>query len=465
MLRLLRMMSVEGRYDTALTLVDDVFLRQRGVLGTALFVGVTVWMTVASLYYLVERRNLDMVYCPTCGDVDTSLCTIDEWGRANCTLAGCPEEANGSYPCYNLYESIAMSSYYALLNLFGEFPLVQQHGVGGQIVGTLTAVVAVAVFALPVGIIANGFESVVAEKAAAVAAAEAAAEKVSAAVSQALGDSATAPRSEEEAGESSALLASSQATKTTTPTARPSLRLQRLYDFWHRQSTPVAAWVDHGTHLCTAGIFITFCLQTTTKVSHWSLAFAGSVDAFNLLATLAFAVDYVMKVISSAGAPPSVYRSRWDYATRFMPVLDLVTFVPYFASVAMRGNTALFPLAYKVLHRKTGAAAMGAANWIAALRLVRTLRWEKYTGAFGTFDAVLKSNLDVLTITAATAALLWVLFGSFLYFTERNNPDAEMAENYSTIPNSMWITLLNLSGTGATRGSIRSLDFLVRAID
>lgn len=439
MLRLLRMMSVEGRYDTALTLVDDVYMRQKGVLGTALFIGVTVWMSVASLYYLAERRNLAMVYCPTCEDADTSLCTIDEWGFTNCTDAGCEGDDNDPYPCYNLYESIVMASYYALLNLFGEFPLVQQHSVGGQVVGAVTAVVAVAVFALPVGIIGNGFESVIAEKTA--NAIETAADQVGEVVSDALSPSTSETKQ----------LSDAAAPKSLAPVQlgvpRPSLRLQRLYDFWHLQSTPLAKWVDHGTHMVTAGILITFCLQTSTNVSNWNVVFAGAVDAFNLLATTVFAVDYAMKVVSSAAAPPTVYKSRLDYVTRFMPMLDLLTFVPYVGSIVMRGTSAVFPLAYRVVHHKKGAAVLNESNWIAALRLVRILRWEKYTAAFGTFDAVLKSNLDVLTITAATAALLWVLFGSFLYFTERNNPDSDMASNYSTIPNAMWITLLNLSGT------------------
>lgn len=43
MFRFLRMMKVEGRYDLALGMVDDVFYSMRGVLGTALFVGITVW--------------------------------------------------------------------------------------------------------------------------------------------------------------------------------------------------------------------------------------------------------------------------------------------------------------------------------------------------------------------------------------------------------------------------------------
>ena len=48
MFRLLRMMKVEGRYDMAMTMIDDALYGQRGILGTALFVGVTVWGVVSS---------------------------------------------------------------------------------------------------------------------------------------------------------------------------------------------------------------------------------------------------------------------------------------------------------------------------------------------------------------------------------------------------------------------------------
>ena len=42
--------------------------------------------------------------------------------------------------------------------------------------------------------------------------------------------------------------------------------------------------------------------------------------------------------------------------------------------------------------------------------------------------------------------MLQVFFGAFLYITERDNPDEEMASNYNNVPNAMWMTLLNLSG-------------------
>ena len=133
------MMRAQAKYDTALTMVDDVWALQKSLVGTALFVGGTVWIAVSSLYYLAERRNTDMIYCgaaPTevCGigvDIDTSQCVIDEWGFANCTDAGCPNTANYPTPCWNLCQSIPSASYYALLNLFGEFPLMEQ-GISGN---------------------------------------------------------------------------------------------------------------------------------------------------------------------------------------------------------------------------------------------------------------------------------------------------------------------------------------------
>ena len=54
--------------------------------------------------------------------------------------------------------------------------------------------------------------------------------------------------------------------------------------------------------------------------------------------------------------------------------------------------------------------------------------------------------MGVLAITLFSAILVWIFFASILYFTERDNPDEEIAHNYRTIPDSMWITLLNLSG-------------------
>eukprot|EP00957_Ditylum_brightwellii_P042299 3203235-Ditylum_brightwellii.AAC.1 len=137
------MLRVEGRYDLALGMLDDVFYEQRGVLGVALFVGATIWLGASSLYYIAERDNPDMIYCgavpnDVCDSdaVDVSMCTIDEWGFVDCTLAGCPPT--------------------------DEYP--EPHSFAGKIVGTIVAVIAVAVFALHAGIVGNGFKDAIARQ-------------------------------------------------------------------------------------------------------------------------------------------------------------------------------------------------------------------------------------------------------------------------------------------------------------
>jgi len=171
MFRLLRMMRVEGRYDLALGLLDDVIYEQRGILATALFVGATVWGVMSSFFYLAERNNPDMIYCgaapPSCFEsqdyIDTSLCVTNEWGFVDCSAAGC-DNVDGKESCWNVYRSIADASFWTLMELFGEFPLVDQHSAFGKVLGTFTAVFACAVFALPAGIFGSGFEEQISKR-------------------------------------------------------------------------------------------------------------------------------------------------------------------------------------------------------------------------------------------------------------------------------------------------------------
>lgn len=59
--------------------------------------------------------------------------------------------------------------------------------------------------------------------------------------------------------------------------------------------------------------------------------------------------------------------------------------------------------------------------------MLRLFRFEKYSQAFTTFDDVIRENLDILTVTGFSAFLVWVLFSSILYLTERDSADDEMA--------------------------------------
>jgi len=100
-------------------------------------------------------------------------------------------------------------------------------------------------------------------------------------------------------------------------------------------------------------------------------------------------------------------------------------------------------------------------SFVRCLRLLRLLKADEYMGAFAVFDDILVNNADVLTVTGVAAAIMWVFFSAILYYTERHNPYLVSPERtdangfaipgtgvpyYNSIPNSMWVTLLNLSG-------------------
>jgi hypothetical protein len=370
--------------------VDDVYKSQKQILGTAFFIGFTTWTVCASLYYLVERKSKEMIYCGAgpeyCPDeVDTSLCLIDEWGFVDCSEADCPSSEEYPHPCYNLYESIPLASFYTLLNLFGEFPLGDQHNTGGMIVGTFTAVIAVAVFALPASIVASGFEEVIEKR-----------------VVQDDDKDSTPSRDH-------GLL--TPGFESSSPTFRGF-----LYNFLHAETISGATVFDYFINVLVIGTAITFMADT------FALPGIGHVmDIFEFFAVIIFTLEYGARIYSSREDPmySNGFGGLMIYLTSFLPMVDLLSVLPYWIEVMLVGSIA------------------GASNLVKALRLLRIFRFEKYTHAFTSFDDILVKSKDVLAVTAFTAVLLWVFFSAFLYLTERDNPDEEMSSNYNTVPNAM----------------------------
>jgi len=391
MFRLLRMMKVEGRFDLALGLIDDVFYAQRGVLGTALFVGMTVWGVLSSFFYLAERKNVDMIYCGGACDaeLDTSLCTVDEWGIVDCSQAGC-ENLDDTEVCWNLYRSIVDSSFWTLTNLFGEFPLIDQHGFWGKILATFTAVFAVAVFALPVGVVASGFEDQIAKRR----------EQLALDV-QEVEDTEV---EEEFVGD------------VTTFRGR-------VYNILHQERSPKAKLRKTFTDMLIIAVAISFIFDSVA--GHSSGVVHQILVWFQFFSFLVFAGEYILRMYSAGENPKYRGSGLGRYAKQTVLLIDAFSIFPYLVGLVTLSEVgagySLF-LLFKIFH-------VGSTN-----------------KAFATFGNVIKEHKDVLTVTGFSAVLLWIFFSSILYYTERDSPDEEMKTYYNTIPNSMWITLLNLSG-------------------
>ena len=399
MFRLLRMLKVEGRYDLALGMIDDVFYEQRGVLGTALFVGVTVWGVLSSFFYLAERKNKDMIYCldAWCSggddDVDTSLCSIDEFGFVDCTEAGCPRSDDyGGEVCWNVYQSILLSSFWTLMELFGEFPLVDQHSMWGMVLGTITAVFACAVFALPVGIFASGFEAQIAHR-----------RKKKVVNESSIAACDVGGICEDETGWEVDI-------STIRGKVYSFLASSQMFEIFMNVLIILSSLV--------------FMVSTIDLSSEWQLVLGWIQFAF----VAVFTCEYLAYMYSARENPQFRGKGLFVYATSFYRAVDLVSLLPYWLAIL----SWLFA---------GGSMAPGSV-----FLLFRVLRFEKYSTAFTTFDDVIRDNLDVLSMTGFSALLLWIFFSSLLYLTERDSLDKEMANYYKSVPDAMWITLLNLSG-------------------
>ena len=412
MFRLLRMMKMEGRYIAAFTLIDDVVREQKAVLSTALFVGMSTWIVCSSFYYIAEHRSSLSIYCGAAehcdaDTVDTSACTFDEWGLVNCTAGGCPGTGDLPHPCWNLFQSIPGSMYFTLVNLFGEFPLIDQHSVWGKLVGTVVAVFAVAVFAIPAGIIGNGFEDLLSRRR------ESKSDKHD--------------QNGERKGEVEHL--------NTRQMFIPSTSTFRgqLYSFLNAK-TPGGIIFENCMFLLISGTTVSFVIETSYDSG--SNIILG-LEWFELFAVIVFSIEYAARMYAVSEDPLySGWVGRLRYGCTFFALVDLASILPYWIDLVITVSRGDDPF----------TNTDSSSTFIRCLRLLRILKAEKYTQAFTVFDDVILANSDILTVTGFSALVMWILFSSLMYFAERDNPDKSMREYYNTVPNAMWMTLLNLSG-------------------
>jgi len=412
MSRLFRMLRAPGRLTEAFTLFDDVFAENTHLLATSGFVGAVVWLLAAGFYYVAERFNKAMIYCPKCPDVNTSKCGINSWGKVDCAPAECTSE------CWNLFESIPNSMYFTLLNLFGEYPLADRQSSWGMVVAVGVAVFAVFVFGIPTGIFGNGFSELLKRRKE---------QQASSTDTTTLTGSQQPPRASTYGSTDGSGLRSGQDAQDTAEATTRTL----LYRFFQRD-TPAGAVYDGFSAVLIVTSVLSFFVETLRAVNH-SPMLKGFLDTFELLTVIVFSLDFILRAYS-VGVDPKYagVKGLWRHLTTFFSLVDIASIVPYWVGVVISGS--FF------------SGESSASYIIRALRLLRLFRTERYVQAFSVFDDVLWAHSDVLTVTGFSALVFWVFFSAIMYYVERSNPDKEIAMYYRTIPDAMWVTLLNLSG-------------------
>lgn len=390
MFRLFRMMKVEGRYAAAFRLFDDALASNTKLLYTAAFVGAVVWIIFAGFYYVAERENKAMIYCPQCPDVETSSCTINEWGSADCTGAQCSSQ------CWNLFESIPLSMYFTGVNLFGEFPLTDRQSNPGKVIAVCVAVIAVVIFGIPTGVFGNAFQNMLEEQ----------------------------KNDEEEQPDSAQSYGSTEAAVTAEAEEREENCQTLCYDVLFG-NTIAALVFDYIIFFLIITSILAFFFETWSPAESIPLV-AGILLGYEILTVVIFTIEYILRLYCCGVNPKYAgWKGRLEYMCTFQSIVDLLSILPFYISLALGGRFGLF---------------------FRALRLIRLFKADRFVQAFKSFEYVLLAQMDLLVVGGFVALVFWILFSSLMYFTERTNPDAEIRGYYLTIPGSMWITMLNLSG-------------------
>lgn len=371
LLRLFRMMKVEGRYLRAFTTFDGIFRKNRQLLLTSGFVGFSCWLITSSLYYLAEKDNERMLWqYPECLDVGN---------------------------CKNRYESIGSASYFTLLNLFGEFPLVFEHSTWGRVIATWTSIVSCAVFAIPTGIFGSAFK-----------------QSIAARKKERRAGSVGAASDDEGARRTDLDLSFSHDPYTKSP----------IYNFFYAGSWTGVMY--RNVMFFMVALNVSFYVMGTVASLQESSTARLIINSCKDTSQVVFVIDWLGRIFVA-----NEDRGPFAYIRSAAGVVDLMSFLPFFSGVAY--YMGLIPFS-------------GVGGTIRMLSLVCLFKLERYVYAFRSFRSIIADNIDVLSVTGFTAFVTWVLASTLMYYAERDNPDPEVQQYYRSIPDAMWLTLLNLSG-------------------
>ena len=357
----------------------EAFLRSWGdneaIIKAAAFAGGAVWLVTASLQYLAERDNKEMDWCfprQGEGDADVGDCVCDD---DSCEGSGCE--------CVARFSSIPSSMFFVLLNLSGEFPLAETHSPFGRFVAACTAVVSVAIFAIPTGLVGAALEDSI-----------------------------------------SALNSGSEEDYDVDDEDAAAIAAETRRREKEQEAVPVPIFTTTVRYKKTCGLIIMLSaifsiLSTVPSLPHTLLLVCHGVDLF---CAYFFGVEHVARVLAM-GPKNAADRLCGD----FMFVVDSMSWLP----------TVLYLLGGKI----------SCPPYIfLVVSFFRLLKYERYIKGFAILSKIIHMSGGVLAIGGAAATCCLVFSSALMYYAERNNPDPNMRKYYSSVPTAMWMTLLNLSG-------------------
>jgi len=370
-----------------------------GLITAASVAGGAVWLITASLQHLAERDNPDMDWCvPPQPSTSEAAGGGAKGGDCVCTEEdGCEGEG---CDCYPRFGSIPSSLFFVLLNLSGEFPLADKQTTLGRVVASLTAVLSVGFFAIPTGLVGAALEGAVGALNA--------------------GDAKDFDVDEEDAAEIAAealgRLTAAKGKARTVLKVPPAVKAAA-----YKRCAALAV-------ACSAACAV---LSTLAAAKAHCSGLGGALFAANAACTAFFCLDQGLRVQAAGPGPyADALANALSGTGDAFPVVDFLSWAPDAGAWCLLGFS---------------VAPLPAAVTLTT-SVIRMLKFERSVRGFSILQRVLGRSQGVLMVGGMAALVALVFCSTLMYYAERGNPDPKMAKYYSSVPQALWMTLLNLSG-------------------
>jgi voltage-gated potassium channel len=180
-------------------------------------------------------------------------------------------------------------------------------------------------------------------------------------------------------------------------------------------------------YFIAALILLNVIVVILETVNSFSIRYETFFYFFDLFTVIVFSTEYILRVWCCVRNPLYALpvQGRIRYMLSPYAIVDLIALTPFYLPL-------IIPIELRML------------RMLRLLRIFRVLRLGKYSNAFETFVAVIRSRKEELVITVIMAVIILVLASSAMYTAER---DAQ-PEAFSSIPDAMWWAVVTLATVG-----------------
>jgi len=419
-LRLMRLLRFE-RYVSSFSLLIEVFNKRYYSLMCSFFIMSVSTIVFATLLHHTEKDNLETT------------------GPVHMTMG-------------HRFRSVPSSLFYTFIHLTGDYPLYK-YTTAGRIVNFFMIIVAQGLVGIPIGIIVDGFQSVLEDKI------EEGQSKFDADQARLEGlsqndtvklddttkkdaDANTEAGSGTGAGGTGAEVDNSEATQDM---------FSRKYIFsvlnthWMKKNASLPAQsfnVKQGLMICAAVILS--ALRTDVYYVK-----DNTVIVCQYLVAAWFCVEYVLRLYScpvdpkfEGGEAAAFTGNNWKawteipgghyicYATDFTGIVDLASWLPFFIAQPFTAGSQEYLL-------------------ISSIQILCILKLDRVLPAFTLLDDVINADRETCTgrlliCTAVVSMILWLVFAVLFYVIEDNV--AEVGGAFDTMPKSLFTTMILIGG-------------------